>query len=212
MPRITKDPQIRRNELINAAEELILIHGYDQTSVSDIVKKVGVAQGTFYHYFKSKDDVINAIIDRIIIEIKDGVENVASKKDQNAIEKILEFFSFFNNLGQNWKKFVDYFHEERNAHLHLKFEQRVPAIILPLLNRIIKQGVDEGLFNTKYPQVAAVSFLLTISSIDHKIYGLKNNIGGTNEIADIIFDFTERLLGAKPGIFKEYALKMEGKE
>ena len=47
------------------------------------------------------------------------------------------------------KKLVDYFHEERNAHLHLKFEQRVPAIILPLLNRIIKQGVDEGLFNTK---------------------------------------------------------------
>jgi AcrR family transcriptional regulator len=128
MPPITKDPQIRRSELINAAEELILIHGYDQIAVSDIVKKVGVAQGTFYHYFKSKDDVINAIIDRTIIEIKDGVENVASKKDQNAIEKILGFFSFFNNLGQNWKKLVDYFHEERNAHFHLKFEQRVPGI------------------------------------------------------------------------------------
>lgn len=56
-----------------------------------------------------------------------------------------------------------------------------------------------------------MSFLLTISSINNKIYGLKNNIGGTNEMIDITFDFTERLLDAKPGIFKEYALKMEGK-
>jgi hypothetical protein len=63
----------------------------------------------------------------------------------------------------------------------------------------------------KYPRVAAVSFLLTISSINNKIYGLKNNIGGTNGMTDIIFDFTKRLLDAKPGIFKEYALKMEGK-
>ena len=46
MTRIIKNPEIRRNELIDIAEELFLKHSYAQTTVSDIVKKVGVAQGT----------------------------------------------------------------------------------------------------------------------------------------------------------------------
>ena len=43
-----KDPETRRSELINAAEELFLANGYEETAVSDIVRKIGVAQGTFY--------------------------------------------------------------------------------------------------------------------------------------------------------------------
>lgn len=54
MPRITKSPDERRNELIDAAEMLFIENGYDQTSVSDIVKKVNVAQGTFYYYFNPR--------------------------------------------------------------------------------------------------------------------------------------------------------------
>ena len=45
MARITKDPVVRRNEIIDAAEELFYSVGYDETSVSDIVKSIGVAQG-----------------------------------------------------------------------------------------------------------------------------------------------------------------------
>jgi AcrR family transcriptional regulator len=51
--RVTKDPEIRRKELMDAAEKLFLEHGYEETAVSDIVKKTGVAQGTFYYYFKN---------------------------------------------------------------------------------------------------------------------------------------------------------------
>ncbi|GIO30333.1 MULTISPECIES: TetR/AcrR family transcriptional regulator [Paenibacillus] len=55
MPRITKNPKERRNEILNAAMELFNTKGFEQTSVSDIVKKIGVAQGTFYYYFQSKE-------------------------------------------------------------------------------------------------------------------------------------------------------------
>ena len=64
MARITKDPVVRRNEIIDAAEKLFYSVGYDETSVSDIVKAIGVAQGTFYNYFTSKDAVLEALVQR----------------------------------------------------------------------------------------------------------------------------------------------------
>ena len=64
MARIVKEPEIRHEELIDISEKLFLKNGYEQTAVSEIVKEANVAQGTFYYYFKSKDDVLNAIIER----------------------------------------------------------------------------------------------------------------------------------------------------
>ncbi len=49
MVRISKDPEERKNEIVDAAEELFVTKGYEKTSISDIVKKVGVAQGLFYY-------------------------------------------------------------------------------------------------------------------------------------------------------------------
>jgi AcrR family transcriptional regulator len=69
--RVTKDPEIRRKELMDVAEELFLENGYEETAVSDIVKKAGVAQGTFYYYFKSKETKLDAItINTLIIILK----------------------------------------------------------------------------------------------------------------------------------------------
>ena len=55
--RVTKSPEVRRKELRDISEQLFLEKGYEQTMVSDIVRKADVAQGTFYYYFKSKEAV-----------------------------------------------------------------------------------------------------------------------------------------------------------
>jgi len=64
--RVTKGPEVRQKELIAAAEELFREKGCEETSVSDIVRKVGVAQGTFYYYFESKDDILDAVLDHYL--------------------------------------------------------------------------------------------------------------------------------------------------
>jgi AcrR family transcriptional regulator len=212
MTRTVKDPETRRSELIDAAEELFLENGYEETAVSDIVRNAGVAQGTFYYYFKSKDEVLSAITDRWIEEIRAGMEDIASGDDSDAIEKILGFFKFFSSLGRSRQRLVEYVHEERNAHLHIKFEKRVPQIIIPPFSRMIEEGVEEGFFNVKYPEMAALSIIETAGAISHihETYRLEENTEKMNEITDATFDFIERTLGAKPGIFVEYASKMEG--
>nr|QNO44584.1 HTH-type transcriptional regulator BetI [Methanosarcinales archaeon ANME-2c ERB4]QNO44984.1 HTH-type transcriptional regulator BetI [Methanosarcinales archaeon ANME-2c ERB4]QNO45040.1 HTH-type transcriptional regulator BetI [Methanosarcinales archaeon ANME-2c ERB4] len=211
MTRTVKDPETRRSELIDTAEELFLENGYEGTTVSEIVRNAGVAQGTFYHYFKSKDDVLSAITDRWIEEIRAGIEDIASGDDSDAIDKILGVFGFFSSLGRSRQRLVEYVHEERNAHLHIKFEKRVPQIIIPIFSRMIEEGVDEGFFDVRYPEMAALSIIETAGAISHihETYRLEDKTEKMKEITDATFDFIERILGAEPGIFMEYVSKME---
>jgi AcrR family transcriptional regulator len=211
MTRTVKDPETRRSELIDAAEELFLANGYEDTTVSDIVRKIGVAHGTFYHYFKSKDGVLDAITDRWIEEIKEGVAGIASRDDSDAIEKIIGVFSFFSSHGRSRQGLVEYVHEERNAHLHNKFERKVPPILIPLFSRMIEEGVRERFFDVKYPEMAALSIIETAGAISHihEAYRLEDKTEKMNEITDATFDFIERILGAEPGIFIKYASRME---
>lgn len=207
MSRIVKDPETRRTEIIDIAEELFLKSGYNETAVSDIVKRIGVSQGTFYYYFKSKEDILNTIIERYINDIKMGVEAIAAKDDINAIEKILAFFGFLNNMDQGKEILIDYFHENQNVHLHAKFEKNIPSSIIPPFCRMIEEGVQEDFFDTEYPEMAALSIIGTIFAISHWMYDREDRTG---KIIAVIFDLIERILGAEPKIFTEYILKMEG--
>ncbi len=209
MARIVKDPEIRRTEIIDIAEELFLRSGYNETAVSDIVQKVGVSQGTFYYYFKSKENILNAIIERYIDDIKVGVKAIAAKDDINPIEKIIAFFGFLNNMDIGKEKLIDYFHEDQNVHLHAKFEKNVPSNIIPPLCQMIEEGVQEHLFDTKNPEMAALSIIGTTFTISHWVYDKEDRAGSTKKIMAAIFDLIERILGAEPGIFMEHAMKME---
>ena len=204
MIRVVKDPQERRNELINIAEELFSKNGYDQTAVSDIVKKANVAQGLFYYYFRSKDEILNVIIVRFIKEAKDLMETIVKNNEINAIQKI---FSTYENLAKFRKKregLVNYIHEEKNEILHFRLENKVSPIITRDLAKIIEQGINEGIFNTKYPMEAAISILATEFAIFHEVHKSKDTKKRMEQHMLAIIDLMERILGAKEGIFNDF--------
>jgi len=104
MPRISKPPEERRQELIDVASKLFFKNGYDRTSVREILKEVNGAPGMFYYYFKSKDDIYHEVmkqhIDKYIVTLK----NIYSKKEipiptrlKMIVEKISE--TFMMSLG-----------------------------------------------------------------------------------------------------------------
>ena len=65
MVRITKDPEVRRNELLDIALGLVQQVGYDVMSVEAVTAAAGVAKGTFYHYFASKEDLRFQLLERL---------------------------------------------------------------------------------------------------------------------------------------------------
>ena len=120
MARITKDPETRRNELLDAAEDLFIKEGYEQTSVSDIVKRVNVAQGTFYYYFKSKEEILKSVIDRIFEEARKEIGGLAESAERDSLTRLRAIIQVVFDLKNRREDFFTYIHEDRNALLHQK--------------------------------------------------------------------------------------------
>ena len=209
MIRVAKDPEERREELIDIAEKLFMKNGYEETPVSDIVKKAKVAQGTFYYHFKSKDDILNALVQRYTRELETMVKKNIDNEEYNAIQKLVAIYIDIVKFGQSRKRLLNYLHEEKNAHLHMKMEMQSYPALMPMFLKIIKQGVKEGLFKIKYPHEAA-----------RMIMGISHDITG-REYLDLPFDkkklaiepqfyLIERVLGAKPRSFMRYLSDMGG--
>ena len=87
--RISKDPKERKDELMDAAEELFSTVGYNGISVSDIVKKVSVSQGTFYYYFKSKEDMFIDIFARNSEVLINKLQEETKDNNINALQKLI---------------------------------------------------------------------------------------------------------------------------
>jgi AcrR family transcriptional regulator len=214
MPRISKDPETRRRELIEKAERLFLKKGYDETTISDIVNSAGVAQGTFYYYFKTKDDILDAIAETYVEEVVRKTEEVAARQDLNALEKMLTISSSFTRLVKDKKGIVVHLHEDKNAQLHVKIERKTMAALVEPYAAIIRQGIREGLFQTDYPEEAVISIIASTSAIldtpeevaeiaetgaapetEGRTKRMKRNM-------DALFDIVETILGAKKGSFE----------
>ena len=87
MARTVKDTDESRSELIATAQELFFAKGYEKTSVSDIVNSVGVAQGTFYYYFGSKEAILEAVVEELVAQSLALVQPILTDQDLDAITK-----------------------------------------------------------------------------------------------------------------------------
>lgn len=159
MARISKDPNERRLEIINAAEKLFNEKGFENTAVSDIVKSIGVAQGTFYYYFKSKDDVFNAITEEFLNEFMESFTLIVDNEKLSTVEKVGMLFDKSIELVENNEGVMFYLHTKDNMELHEKVERKFIEYATPLVIKIVKQGVGEKIFDIEYPE-EVVSFLM----------------------------------------------------
>ena len=209
--RVTKNPEERRKELIEIAEQLFIKKGYEQTAVSDIVKTAKVAQGTFYYYFKTKEEILDAITDLYITTTVEGMKKIAQEKKLNAIDKLIKIFLFSASFRKNRKSLLQYLHEDKNAYLHLKFERKIPFHTIGPLSYIISQGIQERLFSTKYPEEAARAFIGITAMVLQGIYTLEPGSNEYKRKVSATFDFLERILGAQSGIILTTYKKKGGK-
>ena len=160
MKRITKVPEERRRELIDTAERLFMEKGYEHTAISDIVKELNIAQGTLYYYFRSKEDILEAVVDKSIAVLEQNVilltqdEGIDEAARLNAaINGILGFVSQRND-------FIDFLHQDINAVMHAKLEKATVERIVPILSELVAKGNAKGRFNIENP-TETVLFLST---------------------------------------------------
>ena len=209
MSRVVKEHDVRETEIIHAAEKLFAERGYDETPVEAIISGVGIAKGTFYHYFRSKEDLLDAIIDHIVDHVKEGLDEVERKEGIDAVDRLMLMFEVFNSIGKGRERLVDFFHEERNVLLHFKIERRVIPLTVVLTETIIKEGIDQGLFKVDDPDIVAKGLMGAVTAV-----GEGHHDHAHRHVVDVrlvtgTLDMIERILGARSGLFMDHVRKSE---
>ena len=195
-----KEAEARKKEILDVAEELFTAKGYDNTSTTDILEIVGIARGTLYYHFKSKEEILDALIDRTIQGMVHNIRAALSDKT-TAPQKLVSFVGAMNIDSAIGKEIIDYAHKPQNALMHQKIQSALLAVLTPIATEIIKDGIEEGYFSTNYPEEAA-EMLLVYSSV---VFDGMNEVSEAElakKAAGFVFNM-ERLLGMKQGSLSE---------
>jgi AcrR family transcriptional regulator len=166
MPRVV-DRAARRAELVSAAATVFAQRGVANTAVSDIVKAAGVAQGTFYLYFDSKDAVVLAVVERIADAI---IEKTAARvaDESSAVDKLLGLRGVLTEAGSvpEATELIELMHLPENRLLHDRLADGITPGLVSLLEAIVEQGVAEGVFEVSDSRAAAWFVLAGLQSVE----------------------------------------------
>lgn len=202
MMRIVKEAEERKNEILDAAGELFGQKGFDGTSTGDILEKVGIARGTLYHHFKSKEDIMDALIERLSAHMLCAAQEIAADKTLSVFERIIDVVLSLNISESNsGEKMIEHMHRPQNALMHQKSQKIIIAGVTPILTEILREGIDQGLFDTPFPY-ECMEMMMTYANV---VFDGDDTVEMTVEsrasrIEAFIFN-VERLLGAKSGSF-----------
>ncbi|NYT11327.1 MAG: TetR/AcrR family transcriptional regulator [Methanomassiliicoccales archaeon] len=189
---------------MEVAEELFFIEkDYESTSINEIIGRVGLAKGTFYHYFRSKRDLLNAILERQLNEFEERVDRLAADSNMGTIEKLDALIGLIFDLRSGNIPELDRMVAYKNQVVQENFIMVGVKRARPLLSRIIREGIEEGLFDTNHPE-EALSFIISGSRI---ITESEQDCTAPQKKLEAVADFAERILGIEPGIFKEILFK-----
>lgn len=199
--RIVKEAEERRNEILDVAEELFALKGYDATSTNDILNRIGIARGTLYYHFESKESILDAMIERISNSLIAKASVVASRNDIPVVDRIVQSIMSLNVESRIGDEIMKQVHKPQNALMHQKMQEYLQSKIVPIITKLVEEGIEEGIFKTDYPK-QTVEMLLLYSA---EAFDAQNEL--TNEqmlerMNAFIYN-TERLLGAKSGSMKE---------
>lgn len=197
--RIVKDHDERRTEILDAAEKLFHTKGFEKCTVNDILHEVGIAKGTFYYYFKSKEEVLDAIVARFTELMISRVEAVLSR-DVHPIEKLLQVFLAMQMKNDVGDEILDQMHKPENALLHQKTLKEVITAMAPYLAQVIKEGIKKEVWTCKYPLEYMQIFLAaTITLSDDGIF--EADADSKMKTLTALITLLEDMLGVAEGTF-----------
>ncbi|GIQ71371.1 TetR/AcrR family transcriptional regulator [Xylanibacillus composti] len=197
--RVVKTAEERRNEILDAADELFGQKGFDGTSTNDILDKVGIARGTLYHHFKSKEDIMDALIERYSVRLLSAGRRIAADKTIPVIERIIRVVMALNLSGGSSEEIMEHIHKPQNALMHQKIQRVMVGGVTPILAELIREGIEQGLFSTPFPYEAMEMALIYANTVfdDDDVVPMTDEERATRMQAFIFH--TERMLGAESG-------------
>jgi len=196
--RITKDRETRRKELLDAAESLFAELGYDSTAVSQIVEKVGVRQGTFYHYFQSKEEMVEALLTRSIETVAERIIVLLERGDTTLQERILAALEETFTSPAASQLIFEHMDKARNGFLSVRLHLIMSERLAPLMIGLLEEGNAAGVFSVAFPGETADFIIGGISFLMEKEMSATSQVSW-DAMRPSVASLVEHLLGAPVG-------------
>lgn len=205
MARTLKDHDARRGEILDAAIQLVYTKGYEQMAIQDILDLLKISKGAFYHYFDSKVDLLEGLIQRMSAEGIKVIAPIVADPSLPTLEKLERMFSVSARWKTDRKEFflalLRVWYADDNAIVRQKMYTSGLHLLAPFLTQIIQQGVHEGILTTPYPDQIAPLIINLLEYLSEHMSILildppdEPMAEVTNSLA-VFTDSLERLLGA----------------
>ncbi|MDR0497502.1 MAG: TetR/AcrR family transcriptional regulator [Treponema sp.] len=202
--RVFKKPEVRKSEILDAAEKLFAAKGYEKATVNDILAAVNIAKGTFYYYFKSKEDVLNTIVQRRMDEGVERAQAVAANPNLEVHEKLLAVIMALKSQNPMQENLPAILHEPDNVQLHQKMLIESVLRLSPILSDVVEEGIKQGIFNTTFP-MESIEILLTAALVLFDEAYFQWQPDETTVKVSAFLCAMERILGAEAGSFAVFA-------
>ncbi|MGD9569960.1 MAG: TetR/AcrR family transcriptional regulator [Sedimentibacter sp.] len=168
----TREGNNREQEFIDAALELFYQKGIEETTVNNIIDKVGLTKGAFYHYFDSKESIYKAASKYYVDKKVEVVKGITKEQNIDAIEKLNRINSEIVNIKLNNADFRWKIYKVISSNKNIKIDKLIKEQFLieakPYYTNIILQGIQEGTINTRFPEETA-EFLIHLNNLINKM-------------------------------------------
>lgn len=169
MGREVKKREERRLEILAASRNLFLTQGYENTTIQDVMTKLNIAKGTAYHYFKSKDALLEAVVKDMVEEYVLGVEKAVNTCKGSALDKMRALIQS-GRVGSPEESTLTLLHQPENRGMHVLLLAMTVAQLASLYAKVIIQGCEEKCFTTEHPLECAELLLAGIQFITDRGY------------------------------------------
>lgn len=202
--RIVKEADERKNEILDVAERLFGTKGFDGTSTADILNEVGIARGTLYYHFKSKEDILDAMTQRMTGVLVAKASGIAAQKNLPVLQRLTQMMLALNVNNDLGREIMAQVHKPQNALMHQKMQERMLAGVTPVITALIEEGIAQGICRTDYPAEVAEMTLLYSNTVFDDL-AVHSEEERRRKIAAFIYNL-ERLLGMERGSLREVIL------
>lgn len=202
--------EVRRNAILDAAQRAIETRGYEQMSIADLVSELRISSGAFYHYFATKPALLEALVERTGKQIEALVLPIVHDPDLGVLVKLQRFFVALDHWKLAHKHLVlaslRIWYGDENAIVRYKLYNARIKRFAPWLEEMIRQGVEEGILTTSYPDQAARMVISLFEDLGYVVAEIllaeehaPNDLPRLARAVEACVDGLERLLGAPAG-------------
>ncbi|HQV70007.1 MAG TPA: TetR/AcrR family transcriptional regulator [Thermoflexales bacterium] len=155
----------KRNEILDVAQRFVYTRGYEQMSIQDILDELKISKGAFYHYFDSKQDLLEGLIERLRAQS----EREIIPRVRNSKLPALSRLQLMLRESTQWKTaqkeyllaLLGVWYHDNNAIVRQKTTANMTAWITPLITQILADGARDGTMRMASPEAAA-NVILTL--------------------------------------------------